>query len=59
MQIEVRDDGAAQRSANGTGSGLRGMTERVGALGGDLVAGPVSDGEPGFGVRAWLPGRTR
>ncbi|MGH3936592.1 MAG: sensor histidine kinase [Pseudonocardiaceae bacterium] len=59
VQIEVRDDGAAEGSANGPGAGLRGMAERVGVVGGDLVAGPVGNGEPGFGVRAWLPGRAR
>ncbi|MGH3899935.1 MAG: hypothetical protein ACRDTA_17185 [Pseudonocardiaceae bacterium] len=25
----------------------------------DLVARPAGDGRPGFGVRAWLPGRAR
>ncbi|MGQ0715841.1 MAG: sensor histidine kinase [Pseudonocardiales bacterium] len=59
VQIEVRDDGAAEGSVNGAGSGLRGMAERVGALGGDLVVGPAGNGEAGFGVRAWLPGRAR
>jgi signal transduction histidine kinase len=37
----------------GTGSGLTGMRERAAALGGELVAGPRTDG--GFHVAATLP----
>ncbi|MGH3964094.1 MAG: sensor histidine kinase [Pseudonocardiaceae bacterium] len=59
VQIEVRDDGAAEGSVNDAGSGLQGMAERIGALSGDLIVGPIGNGEPGFGVRAWLPGRAR
>jgi len=52
LEIEVADDG------NGTadrkrGNGLRGIFERVGALGGHVDAGPRHSG--GFGVHAVLP----
>lgn len=62
LEIEVVDDGAgaapdpAGHGAGGDGSGghgLRGMSERVSALGGQLQAGPASGG--GFVVRARLP----
>lgn len=46
-------------SGNSAGAGLRGMAERVGAPGGDLVAAEASHGELGFGGQAWLPGRAR
>jgi signal transduction histidine kinase len=49
-------DGAAGTGAGtgpGTGKGIVGMRERVGALGGELVAGPRPEG--GFRVRARLP----
>jgi signal transduction histidine kinase len=35
------------------GEGLRGITERVGSLGGELTYGPLLDG--GFGIRVKLP----
>jgi signal transduction histidine kinase len=55
LAVEVTDDGRG--SANGTGAdaghGLRGMSERVLALGGELSAGPL---EPrGWRVLAHLP----
>jgi signal transduction histidine kinase len=52
LVVEVRDDGAgaAARSAPGTGTGLRGMRERVETTGGRFDAGPAPDG--GFVVRA-------
>ena len=57
VTIEVTDDGAgAQVAANGTsgaGNGLRGMYERVAALGGSLEAAPLEAG--GWRVRAQLP----
>jgi signal transduction histidine kinase len=37
----------------GTGNGLQGLRERVGACGGRLEAGPVTGG--GWQVSAWLP----
>lgn len=51
LELEVRDDGKG-RSAD-PGNGLRGMAERANLLGGQLAAGPVSEG--GFLVRANLP----
>ncbi|OYN96785.1 sensor histidine kinase [Enemella evansiae] len=51
---EVVDDGIGQGSASdGMGNGLKGMAERVGAMGGALEVGPRSAG--GFGVRALVP----
>jgi len=44
---------AAGWATAGTGSGLTGMRERAAALGGELVAGPRTDG--GFHVAATLP----
>ena len=60
ISVEVRDDGAghpaydAAASDLGGGHGLRGMRERVEALGGELEAGPRSDG-PGWRVAARWP----
>jgi len=53
--VLVDDDGRGSRAdgAAGTGTGIVGMRERVGALGGELQAGPRPDG--GFQVRARLP----
>ncbi len=59
LMVEVDDDGALRspgRSlahANGSGRGIAGMTERAGALGGTLRAGPRPGG--GFRVAAVLP----
>jgi signal transduction histidine kinase len=55
LTVQVDDDGAGSPEATSTGSGkgIVGMRERVGALGGDLVAGPRPGG--GFRVRARLP----
>ncbi|MEU6154819.1 histidine kinase [Actinosynnema sp. NPDC047251] len=54
LEISVRDDGTdTAQAAQGAGSGLRGMRERVAALGGGLEAGPRPGG--GFEVRAVLP----
>jgi signal transduction histidine kinase len=64
LVIEVEDDGAERpgpsRGAGGGGRGIRGMTERATALGGQLTAGPralTGGGEVGggFAVRARLP----
>jgi signal transduction histidine kinase len=56
LDIEIRDDGHAL-ATNGalprTGSGIAGMRERAGALGGQLEAGPRPGG--GFTVSAHLP----
>ena len=51
--VEVTDDGQGAPGADdGSGNGLRGMRERVTALGGTFSAGPERDG--GFAVRAEL-----
>ena len=53
VSVEVTDDGrGARRTDDGSGNGLRGMRERVTALGGTFSAGPERDG--GFAVRAEL-----
>lgn len=54
--LEVRDDGrGAPRLVEG--NGLRGMRERLEALGGSLTL--QQDPGPGLTVRAWLPPRER
>jgi signal transduction histidine kinase len=54
LVIEVEDDGTERPGpSRGGGSGIRGMTERAAALGGQLTAGPRPGG--GFAVRARLP----
>lgn len=59
VEVEVDDDGTRQtlehaaKPASGTGLGLRGMRERVGAVGGTLFAGRRERG--GFMVRARIP----
>ncbi|GGN93037.1 two-component sensor histidine kinase [Actinoplanes lobatus] len=52
LLVTVTDDGSATTAVT-EGNGLRGMTERATALGGDLRAGPRPDG--GFQVRARIP----
>ncbi|MFI9008700.1 sensor histidine kinase [Actinosynnema sp. NPDC053489] len=58
LVLTVADDGGARadRPALGAGSGIRGMRERVEALGGELEAGPSARG---FTVRAVLPWEVR
>jgi signal transduction histidine kinase len=53
LEIEVTDDGRVASTMDGNGNGLRGISERVGMLGGSVTAGP-GDGD-GFRVRARLP----
>lgn len=54
VDIVVRDDGiGVLSSSDGHGSGVRGMRERVQAMGGTFRAGPRSGG--GFEVHARLP----
>ncbi|GAA1846811.1 hypothetical protein GCM10009687_11000 [Asanoa iriomotensis] len=52
LRIEVTDAGRGGADT-GTGYGLRGMRERVALFGGELVAGPLTEG--GFQVSATLP----
>jgi signal transduction histidine kinase len=52
VEVEVTDDGHGRAGTDGSGNGLRGMRERVTALGGTFSAGPARDG--GFSVRAVL-----
>lgn len=47
MRIEVEDDGVGGATTDGTGSGLRGIADRVDALGGRLVV----HSPPGRGTR--------
>jgi signal transduction histidine kinase len=53
LEVEVTDDGTATGVTSAAGFGLRGMAERVEALGGRLDAGPRKEG--GWRVRALLP----
>jgi len=53
LEIEVTDDGIGAAAEPTGGYGLRGLTERVALLGGELAAGPVDPG--GFRVRALIP----
>jgi signal transduction histidine kinase len=55
LTVQVDDEGAgvATDAPPGNGSGIRGMRERVAALGGELEAGPRPGG--GFRVSARLP----
>ena len=56
LDVRVENAGAPQQTAvvTGTGRGLVGLRERIGALGGRLVAGPTRAG--GWAVEAHLPG---
>ena len=55
LTVQIDDDGSGgpTQAVAGTGKGIVGMRERVGALGGELEAGPRPEG--GFRVRARLP----
>jgi signal transduction histidine kinase len=59
LVVEVRNAAAASGEAAltglGTGNGVRGLRERVGACGGSLEAGPAADG--GWVLAARLPRR--
>jgi len=56
LRIAVVDDGPATgwEPHPGAGQGLRGLHERLTALGGTLTAGPRADA-PGFAIEATLP----
>jgi signal transduction histidine kinase len=58
LEVDVTDDGAgaAAPASRQPGHGLRGMSERVGAVGGELRAGPAPGG--GFTLHARLPLRS-
>jgi signal transduction histidine kinase len=51
--VQVDDDSRGPVAAGRSGNGIRGMRERVAALGGELAAGPRPGG--GFRVLARLP----
>ena len=56
VEVQVADDGRGSpldAAAEGTGTGVLGMRERVEVFGGDLETGPVPDG--GWRVAARLP----
>jgi signal transduction histidine kinase len=55
LRLDVDDDGAVS-TAPSIGNGIRGMQERVTALGGDIDAGPRRDA-PGWSVSCRLPRR--
>jgi signal transduction histidine kinase len=52
LTVRVSDDGRP-RHVSQSGFGLKGLAERVGLIGGDIQAGPVTAG--GWGVEATLP----
>jgi signal transduction histidine kinase len=56
LVVDIRDDGTARERVHRPGHGLRGMRERVEAVGGSLDAGPAAGG--GWQVRARLPQAT-
>src|SRR4029453_9977894 len=55
LSLQIDDDGGGttREGAGGTGKGIMGMRDRVGALGGEREAGPRPEG--GFRVQARLP----
>ncbi|MGW8764006.1 sensor histidine kinase [Streptomyces sp. NPDC055815] len=56
VRLTVTDDGRGPAEPGGTGSGLRGLRERLAAAGGTLDSGPAPRG--GFRVTAELPVET-
>ncbi|TMR91468.1 sensor histidine kinase [Nonomuraea basaltis] len=53
LRLEVSDNGTGEPAADKAGNGLRGMRERAALLGGEVAAGPGSDG--GYAIRARIP----
>jgi signal transduction histidine kinase len=53
LDLEITDDGRASANGGNGGHGLVGMRERAALYGGELAAGPRTEG--GFAVRARLP----
>jgi signal transduction histidine kinase len=53
LDLEITDDGRAGANGGNGGHGLVGMRERAALYGGELAAGPRTEG--GFAVRARLP----
>jgi signal transduction histidine kinase len=53
LELEVRDDGAGAPSTDGLGHGLVGIQERVKIYGGEMTAGPATEG--GFVLTTRLP----
>jgi two-component system, NarL family, sensor histidine kinase DesK len=56
LTLEVRDDGRGHAGAEPSGTGLRGMSERLCAVGGSLELRPA--GSPGFRLVATVPAAT-
>lgn len=54
LVLEVKDDGALGETTGRRGMGLRNMQRRAQGVGGQLEAGPRTDG-PGFRVWFWVP----
>ena len=52
LRVVVANTAGGKGEANGTGTGLIGLTERVELLGGRISAGATGDG---FRLEAWLP----
>ena len=52
LRVVVANDAGGKGEANGTGTGLIGLAERVELLGGRISAGPTPHG---FRLEAWLP----
>ena len=53
LRVDVRDDGAGPADSDGLGHGLVGVRERVKIYGGEMTAGPATDG--GFVLSIRLP----